>query len=143
VRLVLDTNVALSGLSWGGPPGKRIDAALEGRIRLVSSIPLIAELQGVLGREKFETQLMRQTLTVRELVDSYAALVEIVRPAAISPTVIRDPDDDQVLAAVVSGSADMIVSGDSDLLDLGYFRGVGIITATAAIALIPGIDLGA
>jgi hypothetical protein len=37
----------------------------------------------------------------------------------------------------------MIVSGDSDLLDLGYFRGVGIITATAAIALIPGIDLGA
>jgi uncharacterized protein len=50
VRLVLDTNIALSGLLWGGPPGKLIDAELGGRIRLVSSIPLISELQGVLER---------------------------------------------------------------------------------------------
>ena len=50
MRVVLDTNTALSGLVWGGPPGVLMDAARDGRIRLFSSVPLIAELQGVLSR---------------------------------------------------------------------------------------------
>jgi len=47
VRLVLDTNTVISGLLWGGTPGRLIDAAKAGRVELVSSAPLLAELQGV------------------------------------------------------------------------------------------------
>lgn len=108
----------------------------------MSSVPLISELQGVLGREKFESQLLNRGLTVRELLDGYAALVEVVRPAGIPATVTRDPDDDQVLATALSGKADLIVSGDSDLLDLRSFRGIRIVTAAAALALITRIDFG-
>jgi uncharacterized protein len=133
VRLVLDTNIALSGLLWGGPPGRLIDAALDDHIRLVSSVPLISELQGVLGRQKFESQLLNRGLTIRELLDGYAALVEVVRPAAIPPTVTRDPDDDQVLATALSGKADLNVSGDSDLLHPRSFRGIRIVTAAALL----------
>lgn len=52
MRLVLDTNTALSGLLWGGTPGRLIDAAEAGRVELTSSAALLAELQGVLARER-------------------------------------------------------------------------------------------
>jgi putative PIN family toxin of toxin-antitoxin system len=53
VRLVLDTNTAVSGLLWHGNPGKLIDAAHAGSVTLCASAPLLAELRGVLEREKF------------------------------------------------------------------------------------------
>ena len=53
MRLVLDTNAAVSGLLWHGNPGKLIDAAQAGSLTLYTSAPLLAELHGVLGREKF------------------------------------------------------------------------------------------
>jgi putative PIN family toxin of toxin-antitoxin system len=93
------------------------------QIRLVSSIPLISELQGVLGRGKFQVRILDRGLTVRDLIDGYSALVEVVPPGALPPVVVRDPDDDEVLAAAAAGSADLIVSGDSDLLELRHFRG--------------------
>lgn len=132
MRLVLDTNTALSGLLWGGTPGRLIDAARTGRIELVSSAALLAELQGVLAREKFAKQLARRGLPVADLFDGYAALATIVIPALIPPTIIRDPADDQVLAAAFAAQVDAIVSGDAHLLDLNTFRGIEIITAAIA-----------
>jgi putative PIN family toxin of toxin-antitoxin system len=133
VRLVLDTNTALSGLLWGGTPGRLIDAAEAGRVELVSSAPLLAELQGVLSREKFAKQLAKRGITVADLFDGYAALVTLVAPASIAPTVTRDPADDQVLATALAAQANLIVSGDAHLLDLRSLRGIEIITAAMAV----------
>jgi putative PIN family toxin of toxin-antitoxin system len=52
LRLVLDTNTAVSGLIWQGTPGRIIDAGLAEKVRLLSSVPLLAELEGVLQRSK-------------------------------------------------------------------------------------------
>ena len=133
MRLVLDTNAALSGLLWGGTPGRLIDAAEAGQIDLVSSAALLAELQGVLSREKFARQFAKRGLTVADVFDGYAALAPIVTPAVIAPTITRDPADDQVLAAALAASADLIVSGDAHLLDLKSFKGIAIVTAREAI----------
>lgn len=133
MRLVLDTNTALSGLLWGGTPGRLIDASEAGRIDLASSAALLAELQGVLLREKFAKQLIRRRLTVGDVFDGYAALVVIVTPAIIAPTITRDPADDQVLAAALAAQADLIVSGDANLLDLKAFHGIEIVGAAAAV----------
>lgn len=133
MRLVLDTNTALSGLLWGGTPGRLIDAAETGQVVLASSAALLAELQGVLSREKFARQLAKRGLTVADVFDGYAALVSIVTPAVIAPTITRDPADDQVLAAALAASADLIVSGDAHLLDLKSFMGIEIIRAHEAI----------
>lgn len=81
MRLVLDTNTALSGLLWGGTPGRLIDAAEAGLIELASSAALLAELQGVLAREKFVKQLVRRGFVVSDVFEGYAALVSIVTPA--------------------------------------------------------------
>ena len=138
MRLVLDTNTALSGLLWGGTPGRLIDAAADGTIELVSSAALLAELQGVLARAKFARQLAKRGLAVGDVFDGYAALVIIAAPTRVSPTVLRDPSDDQVQAALAAG-ADLIVSGDAHLLDLKRFHGVDIVTAASAIErLVPG-----
>jgi putative PIN family toxin of toxin-antitoxin system len=132
VRLVLDTNTVISGLLWGGTPGRLIEAANAGRVELVSSAPLLAELQGVLNRPKFAQQLAERDVTVSDVFDGYAALVRLVVPAAISPTIALDPADDQVLATALAGQADLIVSGDSHLLNLKHFTGIDIVTATSA-----------
>lgn len=131
--LVLDTNTALSGLLWGGTPGRLIDAAEAGHVGLAASAALLAELQGVLSREKFARQLAKRGLSVGDIFDGYASLITLVEPATIAPTVLRDPADDQVLAAALAARADLIVSGDMHLLTLRSFQGIEIVTASAAI----------
>lgn len=140
MRLVLDTNAALSALLWGGTPGRLIEAAKEGRIVLASSAPLLAELQGVLSRAKFTKQLASRGLHVSDLFDGYAALVVVVTPAVIAPTITRDPADDQVLAAALAASADLIVSGDAHLLDLKWYQGIQIVNAISALERLPTVD---
>jgi putative PIN family toxin of toxin-antitoxin system len=133
VRLVLDTNTALSGLLWSGTPGRLIDAAQAQRIELASSTALLAELQGVLSRGRFTQQLAKRGLEIGDVFDGYASLVVIVAPAVIAPTIKRDPADDQVLATALAAQADLIVSGDAHLLDLKRFQGIEIVTAAAAV----------
>jgi len=133
VRLVLDTNTALSGLLWGGTPGRLIDAAQERTIELACSAALLAELEGILRREKFTKPLARRAIAAADIFNGYAALVRLVTPANIAPTIERDPSDDQVLAAALAARADLIVSGDAHLLDLKNFQAIPIVTARQAL----------
>jgi putative PIN family toxin of toxin-antitoxin system len=136
VRLVLDTNTAISGLLWSGAPGRLIEAAEQQRVELASSTALLAELQGVLSRSKFAGQLAKRGLTVANLFDGYAALVVCVHPSSTPRVVERDPDDDHVIACAMAAHADAIVSGDRDLLNLGVHGGIPILIAAQALALI-------
>ena len=139
MRLVLDTNTALSGLLWGGNPGRLIDAAMDGRVELATSTVLLAELQGVLSRAKFSRPLAKRGWAVADVFDGYASLVLLVTPAGIVPTILRDPADDQVLAAALAAQADLIVSGDAHLLDLKQFQTIPIVTAREALRHVPAV----
>jgi putative PIN family toxin of toxin-antitoxin system len=132
VRLVLDTNAAISGLLWGGTAGQLIVAAETGRIEITSSMPLLAELQGVLTRAKFAQQLARRALTVSAIFDGYAALVTMTVPATITPTITRDHRR-CVLACALAAHADLIVSGDVHLLDCKRFHGIDIVSPAEAL----------
>jgi predicted nucleic acid-binding protein len=84
--------------------------------------------------------LIQRGLTVGEVFDGYAALVVIATAAGNLPTITQDPDDDQVLAAALGAQADLIVSGDRHLLDLGgVYQGIPIVAPAQALGLIrPG-----
>jgi uncharacterized protein len=133
VRLVLDTNVAVSGLLWHGSPGKLIDAAQAGSLTLYTSAPLLAELHGVLAREKFTKHLQNRELTATQILEGYAALTTVVVPAIITPVIIEDPDDDAVLACAVAAKVDLVVSGDPHLVKLAEYEGISIVTPVEAV----------
>ncbi len=134
MRLVLDTNTAVSGLIWGGVPGRLLDAAAAGTAQIISSVPLLEELHDVLFRKKFAAQLAEQAVDAADLFEGYAALVQLVVPAVIGPVILADPDDDIVLATAVACGADLIVSGDAHLLGIGEFQGIPVLTPSAAVS---------
>lgn len=93
----------------------------------------------MLQREKFATQIARVLATVDQLVLDYALLARTVKPATIDPVVINDPDDDQVLACAVAAHADLVVSGDHDLLSLNNYQGIRIVTVAEALRAIKSL----
>jgi uncharacterized protein len=134
MRVVADTNIVVSGLMWRGNPRRMLDAARAGDIELFTTAVLLAELEDVLSREKFAGRLASAGVAPRELVLGYAALASVIEPAEIGPVILTDPDDDAVLACAVAADSEVIVSGDSDLLDLKQYRGIRIVTAAEICA---------
>lgn len=136
MRLILDTNTAVSGLLWSGPPSQVIDAAIIGTVSLFTSAVLLDELLDVLQRPKLARRLALRGLTASELLAEYTALTVVVSPAPLPTPVSVDPDDDAVLACAVAAQAGVIVSGDDDLLRLGSYQGIPILTAPELLARI-------
>lgn len=138
MRIDLDTNVVVSALIWGGTPYKLIEAAVDGDLALCTSPALLAELRAVLAREHLGSRLEQQRSSVEETVTLYAGLTISVSPTATPRVVPGDADDDQVIAAAVAAGADLVVSGDRQLLALGSHRNIRIVTPAAAVRLIAG-----
>lgn len=137
MRLVLDTNIVVSGFFWGGNPAQLLDAAQIGEIELYTSRPLLAELSRILSRRKFAKVVAATGLTIEDLVLDYVALATVVAPAQVDPVIARDPADDAVLACALAANADLIVSGDKHLLDLGgTYQGIRIVTPAEAVQLV-------
>lgn len=130
VRIVLDTNVVLSALLWRGTPYRLIEAVHQrGDVQLISSRALLDELADVLTRPSAAKRLAIIGKTAQAVLADYAAIVEMVVPAEVPRVVPSDADDDQVIAAAAAGGAEIIVSGDGDLLSIGSHRGIDIVTA--------------
>jgi len=89
-----------------------------------------------LRREKFLKRLTAAQVQPRDLVAGYAALATVVQPAQIAPVVLRDPDDDAVIACAVAAVADSIVSGDRDLLVLNRYQDIEIVMVADFLARI-------
>jgi uncharacterized protein len=135
LRAVLDTNVVVSGLLWGGVPRALLQAARERRLRLYTSTPLLIELTDALARRKFTRKLAASKLSAEELATRYAALTTVVQPATIAP-VAPDADDDAVLAAAVAAGASLLITGDKPLMGLRRYQGIDIVTPSHAMALL-------
>ncbi len=120
MRVVLDTNVLVSALHFGGRPRRLLADVLGGDHALIIGPAILSELEAVLvetcGWAGDRAAAVRAELE---------AIAEVVTPVEI-PRVCRDPDDDQVLAIAITGSADALVTGDADLLALGAYAGVNV-----------------
>lgn len=139
IRAVLDTNVLVSGLvGQKGPPRQILDAWLEGQYKLVLSLYLVDELAHVLSYPRIVEQVH---LTPEELE---AVLAALLSQAELAPGrlqlqgVTRDPKDDPVVACAVEGQADYIVSGDQDLLALGEYDGIQVVTPRRFVEMLAG-----
>lgn len=134
MRFVVDTNLLVSGVISAGLPRRLINGAKAGEFELCTGEALLAELLDVLSRGKFATRLAQAGLTPESIVDDLRRLAFVVSPADVPRVVPTDPDDDLVLASALAGAADLITSGDKrDLLPLGSYQGIAIVTAREAV----------
>ncbi len=138
VRAVLDTNVVVSALIWGGRPFSLMQAATEGRLQLYTSPALIEELLDVLTREHLAPKLESRRSSIEKAVMLYSGLAAMVVPMALPPAVIDDPDDDYVIATAMSARADLIVTGDRHLLTLGNYSTIQIVSTADALDMLSG-----
>jgi uncharacterized protein len=133
VRIVIDTNVMLSGLFWQGTPHALLSLARDGRVELITSPDLLNEFADVIQRPKFAGILQRTSRTPAKVIAELRQLSEIVITPPLPAPVCRDPDDDAVLACAIAAQVDAIVSGDDDLLTLKEFQGIPILSPAEAL----------
>ena len=130
MRVVADANVfvwAALGRSPGSPSVRIVNAVLDGRIELVMSPSLLAEVADVLSRPRIRKRLSAEDAQL--FLADVAAQVVMLADRLDPPSVCRDPNDDYLVALAVMAGAEVLVSGDEDLLAAEPARaGVEVLT---------------
>ena len=135
MRLVVDTNLVVSALLWRGTPHLLLATIDDYPVEFYTSRVLLDELADVLPRKKLARAVQATGETPTELFRSYQHLAHVVRPRRV-PRVVRDVDDDHVVACAVTARADYLVTGDRDLLVLDHYRKIKFVTARRALELV-------
>lgn len=123
-RVVLDTNVVISAVLFGGHPRRVIESLLNGRTQGFVSLATLDEIRDVLRRRKFGLT-PDQVLAV---VEEFRALCEVVTPGDAVKVMEDDPDDNRILECALAAGAQFIVSGDAHLLDLVRWQDMSILS---------------
>lgn len=123
MRIVLDTNVFVSGIFFTGPPFEILKAWRDGRVQLLVSPSILDEYQ----RIGAELALQFRNVDLKPFLYLLTVQAEIVLAPTLPPVIHDDPSDDKFLEAAVAGKAPYIVSGDKHLLKLSVFQGIQIL----------------
>jgi putative PIN family toxin of toxin-antitoxin system len=129
-RVVLDTNVLISAIVFGGKSRQVLQLAITGSIDCFLSPPMLEELGHVLHRPKFGFS-RQQCLQVMEEV---SGICKIIEPSVPIRLITSDPDDNAILECALEAKAHVIVTGDSHLLLLGVFKNIKILSPAQFLA---------
>lgn len=140
IRAVFDTNVLVSYLLTHRPPiATLVDVHLRQEdFQLITAHPLLVELERVLTYPKIKQYLKNEEHI--HFLSLIAVLSEIVTLPHDIPKISRDPDDDLLVACAVVGEANVLVSGDQDLLTLKQVGQIHILTPTQFLDSIKNSD---
>lgn len=127
MKIVLDTNVLMSGIFFGGPPYQILQAWRDGRIRLAVCLQILAEYRQVALRlgERYKG------VDITSLPDLVAVHSHLVRAAPLASPVCDDPNDDIFLACALAARTRIIVSGDRHLLAVSGWAGLQVLRPRA------------
>ncbi len=123
IKLILDTNVLMSGIFWSGPPAKLLDAWQRGNIKLIISPEILDEYVRVADL----LSMKYPGVDVTPIIDLITVHSILFMPEKLPEPVSQDPDDDKFIATAIAANCKLIVSGDKDLLNVNGFNGINII----------------
>lgn len=124
MRIVVDTNVLISGVFFGGFPRRILSAIVESKLAACATAEIVDEYEKIVQ----EMVDRKQGHINRSLLAPLIKAMEIIEPIT-RVELSRDPDDDKFLGCAKDAKAMYIVSGDKDLLVLEHFENIQIITA--------------
>ena len=124
MRIVLDTNVLMSGIFFAGPPARILAAWAEGRFDLLATVEVLTEYRRVAKR------LAKQypSIEIDPVLDLIIRECRIVEPFPLPMEACDDPDDVKFLSCAISGQATCVVSGDRALLRASGYEGIEVLT---------------
>lgn len=128
LRALLDANVLISAvIRPSGPPGEiAFELLSRNAFELVISSGIVAEVERALGHNKIRKYIRDSREALLWLAD-VVAIADVIEDSGRVHGVCRDPADDKVLGAALEGRADVIVTGDGDLLALEEYEGIAIL----------------
>jgi putative PIN family toxin of toxin-antitoxin system len=137
MRVVVDTNVALSGLLWHGPPNQILRWAREGVLEILACEETVVELRRALRYKKFTKRISVLEVSPAEVFAYFMNLVLFVpTPEFIPKQIIKDPFDNFFLALASENNSQLIISGDKHLLELKEYSRIQIVTPSEACQVI-------
>ena len=141
MKIAIDTNVALSGLLWGGPPNQILRWARDRIIRILASNRTVDELKRVLQYSKFAERLSALQATPQAALAYFLNLATFVPDPESIPAIIEaDPFDNLFLTLASENGAALIVSGDRHLLDLKSYNHIQVVTPSQAVQAIVSLS---
>ncbi|MBW1739134.1 MAG: putative toxin-antitoxin system toxin component, PIN family [Deltaproteobacteria bacterium] len=137
MKVVADTNVVVSGLLWGGPPNRILRWVRDGLLEIIVCEETTAEVRRVIQYKRFSKRLSDLDTSSNEVFSYFMNLVTFASTPGSIPEVIKaDLFDNIFLALASENSAQLIISGDKHLLDLGTYKDIEIVTPSEASRVI-------
>ena len=123
MRIVVDTNVLISGAFFSGPSSRILDACLQGKCQLVLSPPILDEYIRV--GEEFSKKRPNPDFT--RFLEFLVSTSVLVQAPELAESVCEDPDDDKFLSCALAGGSEVITSGDKHLLAVSGYAGIAVV----------------
>ncbi|MXX11132.1 MAG: putative toxin-antitoxin system toxin component, PIN family [Nitrospira sp. SB0677_bin_15] len=124
MKVVVDTNVLISGIFFDGPPARILEAWLHGQLVFVVSHEILEEYFEVCER----LSLRYPNIEITQILILIVQNCHIVDPLPLPEPASHDADDDMFIACALASATQTIISGDSDLLTISGYENVQIIT---------------
>ena len=124
MRIVMDTNVFISGIFFSGPPARILRAWQNQDLQIVISQEILFEYQRV--AKELSSQF--PTVDILPIIEMVTIHGEFVDTKGIHITICEDPDDNKFIECAIAGYCTEIVTGDKHLLKLKSFKGVNVLS---------------
>ena len=130
LRVVLDTNVLISAIVFGGKPKEILLLSRHKKINSYSSVPILLELS-----DKLSNKFDKNEEMIRETISTFSKFTTIIYPKIKLRAVKADSTDNKIVNCAVEAKVDYIVTGDRHLLNINKYKGIEIVTPSRFLKL--------
>ena len=123
MKIILDTNVLISGIFFSGPPYQILKAWQEGKIQIAVSKEILAEYHRIAEElsEKFSS------VEISQILELFTIHAEMVNTQGLEVSVCEDPDDNMFISCALGSKSKIIVSGDKHLLKISGYQEIEVL----------------